>query len=392
MLAQILAVSAVNLRGITNRGSESLVVVVGMATVVCVVAVMLGAADGFGSTLAAAGQPSRIVIVKSAELGKTRSSITREQVARLSNIADLATDGQAPNLVAEKIHPVAYRGGPGGEVTLAIHGVGSAASAVWPELRVLKGRWFTSGVREIVVGKGLVEQFPELQVGTTVALGAATWQIVGELSAEASSAESELWADADTVAATYAPGTPYNSVTARLSAGVTTAQIKDRITTVPDLALTAVGEVEYLASQSAVPTAVIRMVAVLVGLIMAAGVLFAAINTMYASIQSRSREVAALRALGFANGAVIVSVLVEAMALCVLGGLLGCAIAYVIFDGQAVSTMSNQTNSFVRFSLEVSPTLVLRSVMCGALLGLTAGFLPAIKAGRAPIAVALRGL
>jgi putative ABC transport system permease protein len=202
--------------------------------------------------------------------------------------------------------------------------------------------------------------------------------------------ESEIWADAKVLQSAYRRGDSFQSVSVKLTGGDAFEDFRDELTSDPRVSVSVMRQDEYYEGQSAVLTALITGLGVLITLLMAVGAVFGALNTMYSAVSARTREIGTLRALGFKAGPVVVSVLTESFLLALVGGTVGGALAYFAFDGFKAATMNWQSFSQVAFTFEVTPVLVVLGVFCAALIGFFGGLFPAIRAARMPIADALR--
>jgi putative ABC transport system permease protein len=247
-----------------------------------------------------------------------------------------------------------------------------------------------AGLRELIVGHGAQSQFKGLDVGSHIALRGSDWTIVGSFESNGDSHESELLADAETVLSAYRRNL-YQSVIVLLDSQASFDAFKTALTTNPQLSVDVQRERDYYAHQSERMTNVLSFVAYVVGGIMAVGALFGALNTMYSAVSVRTREIATLRAIGFGAAAVVLSVLIEAMLLSILGALIGAGLAWVFFNGNVVSTLGSNFTQVV-FRLAVSPALVVLGVLWACVIGLIGGLFPAIRAARLPVATALRAV
>ncbi len=251
---------------------------------------------------------------------------------------------------------------------------------------------FTPGTNEIVVGRSASRQFQGLSIGTSVRWGESSWQVVGIFDAGGSVAESEIWCDAKVLQPAYRRGNSYQSVIARLESVDSFQTFKDALTTNPRLQVTVIREPDYYAQQSQVMQTIIRTIGFGIAGLMGLGAIFGAINTMYSAVANRTREIATLRALGFGSSPVVVSVMVEAVLLSLVGGLLGGFLAWLGFDGYQTATMNFQSFSQVAFAFKVSPSLLARGMIFALIMGLLGGLFPAIRAARMPVVTALRQL
>jgi putative ABC transport system permease protein len=222
--------------------------------------------------------------------------------------------------------------------------------------------------------------------------GETSWRVVGIFDAGGSVAESELWSDAQVLQSAYRRGNSYQSVYLRLQSADALQTLKDALTTNPRLNVTVIREPDYYAQQSQVLQTVIRRVGIGIAALMGLGAIFGAVNTMYSAVAARTREIATLRALGFGASPVVMSVLIEALLLSLVGGAVGGLLAWAAFDGYQTATMNWQSFSQVAFAFAVTPALLLRGLIYAAIMGLIGGLLPAIRAARLPVVTALRQL
>ena len=258
--------------------------------------------------------------------------------------------------------------------------------------KIVQGRTFEPGKNEVIVGTGAAREFAGLEVGGTIQVGRHAWPVVGIFSAGGATAESEIWTDAPVLQAAYNRGDSFQSVNVRLASPAAFTAFKDALTADPRLNVKVMRQTDYYADQSTTLTKLITTLGYLVAALMAVGAVFGALNTMYSSVSARTREIATLRALGFGGGAVVVSVMLESVALALVGGAGGAAVAYVVFNGFRAATMNWQSFSQITFAFAVTPQLLVQGIIWATLIGLIGGLLPAIRAARQPIAAALREL
>ena len=225
-----------------------------------------------------------------------------------------------------------------------------------------------------------------------IQLAGAKWKIVGIFDSGGSAFDSEIWGDAVLLNQAYnRPENIYQSVTARLPSPADFQAFKDRITSDPQMTVSVDREIDYYAKQSQVLTTLIVTLGLIVGLVMAIGAIFGALNTMYSAVSERSREIATMRALGFRASSVVLSFMFEALLIAGIGGVLGC-LAVLPLNGFTASTLNFATFSSVAFSFRVSPLLIGVGMAFAVMMGLVGGTPPAIRAARRPITTALRGL
>jgi putative ABC transport system permease protein len=392
MLRQIRAVTWMNLRSIPQRFGSSSVIVVGIAGVVAVLISVLAMATGFTHTVLATGRDDRAIVLRGGSDSELASTISREATLTIMEAPGIRKDAAGKAIASAE--PVVIVEMPkksndsGANVT--IRGVGAEAVVLRPEIQLAQGRMFRRGVRELIVGRGAEAQFKGLDVGSHIALRGSDWTIVGAFESNGDSHESELFADAETVLSAYRRNL-YQSVVALLDSKDSFDAFKAALTSNPQLSVAVMRERDYYAHQSQRMGTVLAFVAYFVGGIMAVGALFGALNTMYSAVSVRSREIATLRAIGFGAVAVVVSVLIEAILLSVMGALIGASLAWLFFNGNVVSTLGSNFTQVV-FRLAVSPALVVLGVLWACAIGLLGGLFPAIRAARLPVATALRAV
>jgi putative ABC transport system permease protein len=392
MLRQIRAVTWMNLRSIPQRFGTSSVIVVGIAGVVAVLISVLAMATGFTHTVLGTGRDDRAIVLRGGSNSELASTLSRDTTLTVMDAPSIRKDSGGKAIASAE--PVVIVDMPkksddsGANVT--IRGVGIEAAALRPEIQLVAGRMFQRGLRELIVGRGAEAQFKGLDVGSHIALRGSDWTIVGAFTSHGDSHESELLADAETVLSAYRRNL-FQSVVVLLDSRDSFDTFKSALTTNPQLSVAVMRERDYYALQSQRMSTLLAFVAYVVGGIMAVGALFGALNTMYSAVSVRSREIATLRAIGFGAAAVVLSVLIEAMLLSVMGALIGAGLAWLFFNGNVVSTLGSNFTQVV-FRLAVTPALVVLGVLWACAIGLIGGLFPAIRAARLPVATALRAV
>jgi putative ABC transport system permease protein len=393
MLSQIVAVTGVNLKSIRERAGSSAVAIIGIAGVVVVFVSVLSIAEGFRAAMAKAGDPQRIIVMRSGSDTEMTSGLSGEDARLIMDTPGILKGSNGPLASAELFvivnHPLARSGT---DANVPLRGVSPNVLQVRPEVKIVEGRMFESGRNEIVVGRAASRQFANLSVGSTVRWGENSWQVVGIFDANGSVAESELWCDARVLQPAYRRGNSYQSVYARLESIDSFQSVKDAMTADQRLRVTVIREPEYYAEQSRVLQSLVRYVGFAIAGLMGVGAVFGAVNTMYNAVASRTREIATLRALGFKGLPVVISVLTEAVVLSLIGGAIGGLLAYAAFDGYQTATMNWQSFSQVAFAFAVTPALLAQAMIYATIIGLLGGLLPAWKAARMPVVTALREL
>ena len=393
MLKQIVGISWLNLRNVPQRLGSSLVIVVGLAGVVGVLVAMLAMAEGFRATLQSTGAPDQALVLREGANAELSSGLSRENADLVKRGPGIARDANGEPIASAELIVIADlpKRGTGSLANAQIRGVQPMAFVLRPEVRITAGRMLEPGPREMIVGRGAASQFEGLEVGDTVAFRDSDWTVVGHFEADGSAFESELWADAEVVQSAYRRN-GFQSVSARLENPEAMPALREGLAADPRLNVKVQSQQDYYAEQSKPLATLITVVGYAVGVIMAIGAVFGALNTMYAAIATRQREIATLRAIGFRGLPVVVSVMLEALLLALLGGVLGALIAWLLFNGYTVSTLNGASFSQVAFDFRVTPALMLHGLLWALAIGLFGGLLPAWRAARMPVTTALRQL
>ena len=386
MFAQTFEVTMMNLKNLPSRLGSSSVIVVGIGGVVGVMVAILAMAAGFQRTLDQGGDPERAVVLRGGSDNELSSFVGTEAINIVASLPGVVQASPELYMVAD-----VPKRSTGTDANLIVRGVAASGFALHDEVEIVEGRSFEPGRGEIIAGRGAHIEFAGIDIGNTVRLRQSEWTIVGIFAADGSAYESELWVDLPVAQSAFRTGGGASSMRLRLDSPDRIDELAEQIENDPRLDLELYGEVEFFSRQAGGLTGTIRTFGYAVAIIMAIGAVFAALNTMYAAVVSRTVEIATLRALGFGRFPVIVSVMIESMALALLGGLLGAAVSYFGFNGYTVSTLSNASFSQIAFDFAVTPELLRDGLVWALGLGAIGGLLPAIRAALLPITVALRG-
>jgi putative ABC transport system permease protein len=391
-LSQIAAVTTMNLRNLPGRSSTAVVAMVGIAGVVAVLLGVLSIREGFRKTLVTAGSPSVALVLRAGSNSEMSSIIFKDAIGIIEQAPGVAHDAQGALVSPEPyvVVDIAKRT-TNTTANVPLRGVNAEAVRVHDNVHIVEGRMFTSGLNELLVGRGAQGQFSGLDVGNTVKWGRTTWTVVGIFEAGGGLPESEIWADAHAVQDAY-NRVSYQTVRVDLESPDAFQKFKDALTSDPRLEVGVERESEFYAGQSTYLTNFVQVFGGIVGVLMGLGAVFGAILTMYSAVAGRTREIATLRALGFGALPIVVSVLVEALLLGLVGGIVGGLIAYAWFNGMHTTTLNWQSFSQVTFAFAVTPALLVTGITYALLLGLIGGLLPSRRAARLPITQGLREL
>jgi putative ABC transport system permease protein len=390
MFKQFLAVTAMNFQTLPQRLGASSVIVIGIAGVVAVLVSVLAMGVGFRHTLADSGRADRAIILRGGSDAELNSNLTREEIDIISNAPGIAKDAQGKALLSNELVTVANvpKMDTGTDANVTLRGVGAKLLEVRPELKIVAGRMFQPAVRELIAGIGATKQFRGLAVGSVLHLRNTDWTVTGIFTSNGDVHESELLADVDTVGSAIERN-GYSSAIGLLENAAAFGGFKDSLTTDPRLKVDVERETDYYAEQSKGLAKTINVVGNTIAIIMAIGAMFGALNSMYSAVAARSLEIATLRAIGFGGLPIVMSVMIEALALSLLGGIIGASLAWLFFNGHTVSTLGGAFAQVV-FQLTVTRALIVTGIIWACLIGLLGGFFPALRAARVPVVEALR--
>lgn len=389
---QTWSVARLGIATIPQRLGSSTVVVVGIAGVVGVLVALLAMGAGFEKTLKQTGTDDTVIVLHTDAQSEATSVLDNETVSVISQATQVLKNNEGQPIVSPEQLVVASlpKKNTRLDAIVAMRGVGGHIWELWPHIRITAGRKFQPGLRELIVGKGAHEEFAGLNVGSTVTFDSQSWTIVGIFdSGDAHS--SEIWGDTQVVGSSYRHGAGVNSLTLRLTDGQAFESLKSTLQIDPRLKVDVQTTRQYYGRQSEFIARIIGIVGMTIGAIMAVGAVFGALNTTYTAIADRTREIATLRAIGFHGGPVVISVLLETMALAIVGGTIGAAVTWAIFDNFTASTVGANSSQVV-FAFNVSPDLLWNGLKWALAIGFVGGLLPAIRVVHLPIVDGLREL
>ncbi len=387
-----------NFRNVLVRWRATLSTILGIALVVAVFVLLRALAQGIEASSANTGDPRNVLVVRKGSQAESGSLVTLEQFRTVRYFDEIATNAHGQPLVsAELVMLVSVpRLNGSGEANTLVRGVTPRGMELRPQVTLTDGRWFNPGHREITVARKLSNRFAGLQIGGSIKAGRDRLNVVGLFDGSGSAFDSETWMDADESRAIFDRGEMYSSILFRPRDAAALVALTNRVALDKRLSLRADSEMGYYQKQtlSAMP---FKILAALLGVAMSIGAVFAAMNTMYASVASRTREIGTLRVLGFSRTAVVVCFLIEGAFLAALGGITGCLVAvalqtYVIARGITFGTLDFQSFSETVYQFRVTPNLVGMGIFFAVLIGLAGSLLPAVRAARLPVISALKSL
>ena len=383
------SLTSIGIASLPQRWGAASVIVIGIAGVVGVLVAMLAMGRGFEATMNGTGDDTSAIVLRGGSQAETNSVILRDLVPLVSSLPGIARNGEGKPLVSAELSQVVnlLSKSDGTDVNAQFRGVTELAWDVHDKMKIVEGRRFKPGLREIVAGKGAQNQFRGLEVGKTVRLGNQDWTVVGTF-ASGDAHDSELWTDAETLGSTY-NRRAYQSITVKNEGKAGFQQFKTAMAADPRLKLDVDTTRAYYGKQGGGLNKLLSILGTVIGAIMAIGAVFGALNTMYAAVATRAREIATLRAIGFRSLPVVTAVMLETMLLALLGGVLGGFVAWLLFNGNSVSTLGNNFSQVV-FQFKVSPELLWNGLKWALGIGLVGGLFPALRAARLPVTEALR--
>jgi len=380
-----------NVRNVRGRWQVTLLAIFGIALVVAVFTVLMAMSEGFAAALKSTGRTDNAIVVQRGSGSELTSGVpladramlvVDDRVARGADGQPLAswelvvvmnmpkrTDGQPTNVTLRAVTPRAFevRGG----------------------IDVVEGRRFTTGLDEVIVGRKLAHRIQGLELGGFVKYQQKHFKIVGVFESSGGAFESEIWGDFDTFGAIFQRPAGSNSLVLRMKDKAAIPELDRFIRAQPQMQLQALEERKYYEEQAGPLARILRGLATFVAFVMGVGAVFGAMNTMYAIVASRTREIGTLRALGFSRRSILASFLIESVLLAFVGGVLGCLLA---FPMNGFSTGTGQTQSFseIAFNFRITPEIVAIGLAFAVVMGIVGGLLPALRGSRMPITSALR--
>ncbi len=379
------------LRSSSSRRLTTILTTLGIALVVFVFTAVLMMAHGVQQTLRSTGSDDNVTVARKAAMSEIMSIIDREAAGIVASMPQVARSADGRPLSSKEVVVIINLAklGTAGISNVTVRGVEDAAFQLRPQVRIVQGRMFEWGAREIIVGAGITKRFVGAQLGEKIKFGGDLWNVVGIFDAEGSGFDSEIWGDIHQISDAFKRSS-FSTVTFRLKnpedfTGLATAfEADNRLQYfVPKR------EKKFFEEQSEMMAKFIRILGVFVTLIFSTGATIGAMITMYGAVANRTVEIGTLRALGFYRRSILLAFLAESFALSFAGGLIGLGLASVL-QFFTISTLNFGSFSELAFSFALSPSIAASSLGFSLLMGLLGGFLPAVRAARLNIIQALR--
>ena len=380
-----------NFRNVLVRWRATLATIMGIGLVVAVFVLVQSLAAGLEKAAGNTGDPRNILIVRKGSTAESTSMVSLAQYQTIRYWQQIARDDQGvPFISADIICLISQPRIDGkGEANVSVRGLTTMGMALRPQVKLVDGRWFTPGKREVAVSRKLARRFADFHVGDTFRTAGKTLTVVGGFDGGNSAFDSEVWMDADEARSMF-DRESYSSLLVRVVDTNAAQALVSRIETDKRLPLLPAPEVKYYADQTttAVP---IKILGNFLATAMSVGAIFAAMNTMYASVGSRTREVGTLRVLGFRRRTILAGFIIEGAMLSAIGGVLGCLLALPM-HGVSTGTMSFNSFSETVFEFRITPWLAAKGMIFAVVVGVIGSLLPAIRAARLPVITALKSV
>jgi putative ABC transport system permease protein len=378
-----------NWRNLVVRRTTTLMTAISITLTVAVFVVLNALAVGLQISLATTGQTLNVLILREGSQSETQSSVSRDSLQVVRYLEGIAKNPSGEPVVSPEqvvLINLPRRGEVQGS-NVVIRGLGPEGPALRPEFKLVEGRMFRPGLREVIASRKIATRFENCGLGERLKFAKGYWTVVGIFQAGNTAYDSEVWADANELAADF-DREAYSSVLLRATDAGAVARLKDQVANDRRLHMKAQSEREYYERQTRFATP-IKYLGFFIAALMAIGASFAAMNTMYAAVARRTREIGTLRVLGYSRGSILIGFILESVLIALLGGALGCLLAFPI-NGVTTGTTNFATFSEVAFNFRITPGLLLNGMLFAVIMGGVGGFFPAWRAAHENIVTALR--
>ena len=383
---------AYNLRNLTVRKTTTLMTALGIALTVAVLVAVLALVNGLHSAFQASGNPLNILVMRKGANAELSGGMTRDAFESLKAKPGIARGaGGLPQASLELVTVINLpsEAHPDG-MNITLRGLTPVGLEIREKTKIATGRWFRAGQREVVVGKSIANRYPDAALGKKLHFGRGDWEVVGVMDSDSSATNSEIYADLNQMAGDFNRQDGPSSALIRATDAVSAQALVNSINDDQRLNSNARTELEYMNSQTS-SAAPVQYLGIFVAIIMAVGSSFAAMNTMYAAVARRGKEVGTLRVLGFSRGSILISFFLESLLLSLLGGAIGCLLVLPL-NSVTTSMMSFTSFSEIAFNFRVGPEAMALGIGFALIMGAIGGVFPARMAAKKEILVALRDI
>ncbi len=377
-----------NLGSLWARRTGTLMAVLGIGFTVAILVTMMALVQGLDSTFVETGQDNQLVVIRQGSQNETNSYFNRDMLSTIKFLPGVArgADGE-PVVVGDNVVIINHERVDGQASNLMVRGTSTAGLPLRPEVKLVKGRWFRPGLREVCASESLSKRFRDLALGDTIHFARSDWKVVGIFEAGGTAYDSEMWADYGEICDDWNRPS-YSSILLKAESAAAAQDIRKRVADDRRINLQAIPQKKYYADQTSTSTG-IKALGYFIAVILGVGASFAAMNMMYGAVMTRSKEVATLRAIGFRRRNILGSFMMESVILGLAGGILGCLMAMPL-HGISSATANFQTFSEVLFNFRITPAIMIRGLVYSALVAVLGGYLPARRAARAKLIDILR--
>ncbi len=379
-----------NLRNLIVRKSSTLATAFTIGLTVGVYLLVMALAHGIDATLASSGEPLNLIVLRQGSTAELNSFVTHENLRNISYLDGVAREGDKP-LVAPELITLIYkaRKGMSQGSNITIRGIGPMSTKLRSGFAIASGRTFAPGLAEAIVSRRIAERFQGMQIGDKFRVQATDFQIVGLFDAGGKAFESEIWVDFNALANATKRNEGSSSVLLRVTSPAAMDSLAKRISDDQRLQLSATPEIKFYEDQQGMASGLLKGLAVFIAFIMAIGAAFAGMNTMYAAVARRAKEIGTLRVLGFSRRSILIAFVLEAVAISIVGAAIGILFTLPL-NFVSTGTANFVTFSEIAFNFRVTPPLMLAALIFGSIIGFIGSLLPSIRAARFKIVDALR--
>lgn len=380
-----------NLRNLAVRRTTAAMTAFSITLTVSVFVVLMALAEGLRTSLATTGSPLNVLILREGSQSETVSFVSRDTLQVIKYLDGIAKDSKGEPFVSPEVIVLVNmpRRGQAQGSNVTLRGMGPDGPALRPDFKLVAGRYFQSGLREVMVSKRISERFQNCGLGDKLKFAKGYWTVVGIFEAGSSAYNSEIWADVNDLSQDF-DRENYSDVVVRSTGAAAVKRLQEQIANDRRLRLKPQTEREYYESQTSTARP-IQAFGIFIAVLMAVGASFAAMNTMYAAVARRTKEIGTLRVLGFSRWSIMLSFVIESVLIAAFGGLVGCALALPI-NGVTTGTTNFATFSELAFNFRVTPALFTAGVVFSICMGLLGGLFPAWRAAHENIVTSLRAI
>lgn len=382
-----------SMRSVLVRKSASTMAIGGIALVVLVLVFLQAMGEGLRSAVATSGSPQNMIVLRKGSDAELGSQVGREEARIIEALPSIArNDAGEPLYVNEGVLVIAREKKDGGTANLTVRGTMALSPQVHHGVKLQAGRWLRPGSNEAVVGTALATRVGGLGIGQILTINNQDWNIVGIFEAAGSGLESEIWMDLELYQSVFKRSGVYSSSLFRAAGDPVSVKkmVEKMMSDDPRLrTVEVIPEDTYYQKQSKVMYDLIMVLTALLTTIMSIGAIVGAMNTMYAAVSHRQREIGCLLALGFTPEAVWISFIVESVVLSLIGAMIGCILS-LPFHGMTTGTTNWATFAETAFTFQITPQILLIAVVVAVVMGFAGGFFPAFRAARMKVVEALR--